>query len=171
MNVIKVTAGCARALFSPNSVQAAGVSCTRLFSGQARTPPTQLRSILKAKLMWRESRMTSAIRTIPTRVFRRQRAQCFREQAFNHTTSPANFNQGSAFVSVFNAAGAGLLYSSLYGGLGSTAAGSDGQPGNNGETYGAGVAVDASGNFYFAGTSSSNQLPVTSGAFQRYSGG
>ena len=89
---------------------------------------------------------------------------------FNHTASPANFNQGSAFVSVFNASGTGLLYSSLYGGLGSTAAGSDGQPGNNGETYGAGVAVDASGNFYFAGTSSSNQLPVTSGAFQRYSG-
>jgi uncharacterized protein (TIGR03437 family) len=90
--------------------------------------------------------------------------------AFNHDTSTANFNQGSAFVSVFNAAGSSLLYSSLYGGFGSTAAGSDGNPGNNGQTYGAGVAVDASGNFYLAGTSSSNQLPVTSGAFQRYSG-
>jgi hypothetical protein len=37
-------------------------------------------------------------------------------------------------------------------------------------TYGAGVAVDPSGNFYLAGTSSSNQLPVTAGAFQKYSG-
>ncbi len=89
---------------------------------------------------------------------------------FNHTISSANFNQGSAFVSVFNAAGASLLYSSLYGGFGSTAAGSDGQPGNNGQTYGAGVAVDGFGNFYLAGTSSSNQLPVTLGAFQRYTG-
>ena len=89
---------------------------------------------------------------------------------FNHSTNTANFNQGSAFVSVFNAAGAGLLYSSLYGGFGSTAAGSDGKPGNNGETYGAGVAVDSAGNFYLAGTSSSNQLPVTAGALQKYSG-
>ncbi|MBS1858728.1 MAG: SBBP repeat-containing protein [Acidobacteria bacterium] len=78
------------------------------------------------------------------------------------------FNQGSAFVAVFDAAGANLLYSSLYGGMGSTAAGSDGKPGNNGATYGAGVAVDASGNFYLAGSSSSNQLPVTAGAYQRY---
>ena len=90
--------------------------------------------------------------------------------AFNHTTSPNNFNQGSAFVAVFNAAGTSLLYSSLYGGLGSTAVGSDGKPGDNGATYGAGVAVDPSGNFYLAGTSSSNQLPVTAGAFQKYSG-
>jgi uncharacterized protein (TIGR03437 family) len=81
------------------------------------------------------------------------------------------FNQGSAFVTVFDAAGANLLYSSLYGGFGSTATGSDGKPGNNGATYGAGVAVDPSGNFYLAGTSSSNQLPVTPGAYQKYSGG
>jgi uncharacterized protein (TIGR03437 family) len=90
--------------------------------------------------------------------------------AFNHTTDPNNFNQGSAFVAVFNAAGTSLLYSSLYGGFGSTAVGSDGKPGDNGATYGAGVAVDPSGNFYLAGTSSSNQLPVTAGAFQKYSG-
>ena len=82
----------------------------------------------------------------------------------NNTT----FNQGSAFVAAFDAAGANLLYSTLYGGLGSTATGSDGRPGNNGATYGAGAAVDASGNFYLVGSSSSNQLPVTSGAFQRY---
>lgn len=91
---------------------------------------------------------------------------------FNGTLQQGKtFNQGSAFISVFDAAGANLLYSSLYGGLGSTAAGSDGKPGNNGATYGAGVAVDASGNFYLAGTSSSNQLPVTTGAYQRYFSG
>ncbi len=90
--------------------------------------------------------------------------------ACNHSTS-SNFNQGSAFVAVFNAAGTSLLYSSLYGGFGTPAVGSDGQPGNNGATYGAGVAVDGTGNFYLAGTSSSNQLPVTSGAYQRYYGG
>lgn len=77
-------------------------------------------------------------------------------------------NQGSAFVAVFDAAGANLLYSTLYGGMGSTAAGSDGKPGNNGATYGAGVAVDPAGNFYLAGSSSSNQVPVTPGAYQRY---
>ena len=88
---------------------------------------------------------------------------------FNGTLQQGKtFNQGSAFVAVFDAAGANLLYSSLYGGLGSTATGSDGKPGNNGATYGAGVAVDAAGNFYLAGSSSSNQLPVTQGAYQRY---
>jgi hypothetical protein len=89
---------------------------------------------------------------------------------FNGTLSQGKtFNQGSAFVAVFDAAGTNLLYSTLYGGMGSTAAGSDGKPGNNGATYGAGVAVDASGNFYLEGSSSSNQLPVTQGAYQRYS--
>lgn len=88
---------------------------------------------------------------------------------FNHSLN-SNFNQGAAFVSVFDPAGAKLLYSSLYGGLGTTAAGNDGKPGNNGATYGAGVAVDASGNFYLAGTSASNQLPYTAGALQHYYG-
>jgi hypothetical protein len=106
----------------------------------------------------------------PRRVFPTTASAVLPGTAFNHATNTANFNQGSAFVSVFNAAGASLLYSSLYGGFGSTEAGSDGQPGNNGQTYGAGVAVDASGNFYPAGTSSSNQLPVTPCALQRYSG-
>jgi len=52
---------------------------------------------------------------------------------------------GSAFISVFDAAGANLLYSSLYGY-------SDITTTNHGATYGVGVAVDASGNFYLAGT-------------------
>jgi uncharacterized protein (TIGR03437 family) len=79
--------------------------------------------------------------------------------AFNHTTSPNNFNQGSAFISVFDAAGANLLYSSLFGGNGSPA-------GNQHSTFGSGVAVDSSGAFYLVGTTGSNQLPVTPGAFQ-----
>jgi uncharacterized protein (TIGR03437 family) len=79
--------------------------------------------------------------------------------AFNHTLNPNNFNQGSAFVSVFDAAGANLLYSTLFGGNGSPA-------GNQHPTFGSGVAVDSSGNFYLVGTTASNQLPVTPGAFQ-----
>jgi uncharacterized protein (TIGR03437 family) len=86
--------------------------------------------------------------------------------AFNHTLNPGNFNQGSAFISVFDAAGANLLYSSLYGGLGSSATGNNGKPGNNGPTFASGVAVDGLGNFYLAGTTDSNQIPVTPGAFQ-----
>jgi hypothetical protein len=106
----------------------------------------------------------------PTACFPTTASAVLPGSAFNHTTNPTNFNQGSAFVAVFNAAGTSLLYSSLYGGFGSTAVGSDGKPGDNGTTYGAGVAVDPSGNFYLAGTSNSNQLPVTAGAFQKYSG-
>jgi uncharacterized protein (TIGR03437 family) len=80
-------------------------------------------------------------------------------QAFNHTTSPNNFNQGSAFISVLDAAGANLLYSSLWGGNGAPT-------GNQHATFGSGAAVDPAGNFYLTGTTSSNQLPVTPGAFQ-----
>ena len=38
--------------------------------------------------------------------------------------------------------------------------------GNGHPTYGSGVAVDASGYFYLVGTTGSNELPVTKGAFQ-----
>ena len=61
--------------------------------------------------------------------------------AFNHDTSPNNFNQGSAFISVLDAAGAHLLYSSLFGGNGAPT-------GNEHATFASGVAVDASGFFY-----------------------
>ena len=60
---------------------------------------------------------------------------------------------------MFDAAGANLLYSSLFGGNGS-------QAGNEHPTFGSGVAVDSSGNFYLVGTTGSNQIPVTPGAFQ-----
>ena len=78
---------------------------------------------------------------------------------FNHTANPSNFNQGSAFISVLDAAGANLLYSSLFGGNGAPT-------GNEHATFGSGVAVDSSGFFYLVGTTSSNQLPVTAGSFQ-----
>jgi uncharacterized protein (TIGR03437 family) len=80
--------------------------------------------------------------------------------AFNNTLNQSNFNQGSAFISVFDAAGANLLYSSMFGGNGNPAAG------NNHSTFGSGVAVDSSGDFYLVGTTGSNQLPATPGAFQ-----
>ena len=78
---------------------------------------------------------------------------------FNTTLNPGNFNQGSAFIAVFDAAGANLLYSSLFGGNGAAT-------GNQHPTFGSGVAVDSSGYFYLVGTTESNQIPVTSGAFQ-----
>jgi uncharacterized protein (TIGR03437 family) len=79
---------------------------------------------------------------------------------FNVTLNPNNSNQGSGFISVFDAAGANLLYSSLFGGNGNQS------EGNGHPTYASGVAVDPSGNFYLVGTTGNNQLPVTKGAFQ-----
>ena len=79
---------------------------------------------------------------------------------FNTTVNTSNSNGGSGFISVFDAAGANLLYSSLFGGNG------DQSTGNDHPTYASGVAVDPSGFFYLAGTTGSNQLPVTQGAFQ-----
>ena len=83
--------------------------------------------------------------------------------AFNNTVNPTNQQVGSAFISVFDPAGANLLYSSLYGY-------SDITKTNRGASYGVGVAVDASGNFYLAGDTQNNGLPVTAGAFQHYIG-
>ena len=82
---------------------------------------------------------------------------------FNNSVNPLNQQVGSAFISVFDAAGANLLYSSLYGY-------SDITTTNHGATYGVGVAVDASGNFYLAGDTQNDGLPVTAGAFQHYIG-
>jgi hypothetical protein len=59
---------------------------------------------------------------------------------------------GDAFVSKLNAAGSALHYSTYLGG--------------SGRDSGGGVAVDASGNVYVAGQSSSSDFPTTPGAFQ-----
>ncbi len=72
---------------------------------------------------------------------------------------PGSYNPGAAFVAVFDAAGANLLYSTLYG---------DQKPSNSSTsanpTYGTGVAVDASFNFYLTGYTGNPEIPTTSGA-------
>ena len=85
--------------------------------------------------------------------------------AGNYATSQAQYvnNYGSAFVTVFDAAGASLLYSTLF---------CDANPvahvplNAEFETNATGVAVDALGNFYLVGTTKDAYLPTTSGAFQ-----
>ena len=66
------------------------------------------------------------------------RMPCCRERFLTTPSNPTNQQVGSAFISVFDAAGANLLYSSLYGY-------SDITTTNHGASYGVGVAVDASG--------------------------
>ena len=58
-----------------------------------------------------------------------------------------------AFVSKLNANGSGLIYSTYLGG-------------RQGETYGRGIAIDAQGNAYVTGTTSSTSFPTTSGAYR-----
>jgi hypothetical protein len=64
-------------------------------------------------------------------------------------------DSGYAFVSKLNAAGSALLYSTYLGG-----SSDDG-------INGTGIAVDASGDAYVAGPTTSSDFPTTSGAFQR----
>jgi len=57
-----------------------------------------------------------------------------------------------AFVAKIDPSGSTLVYSTYFGG--------------NGDDFGAGIAVDASGNAYVAGRTKSNNLATTAGAFQ-----
>ena len=66
---------------------------------------------------------------------------------------------GSTFVTELNTEGSDLKYSTYLGGSGSAAA-------NNGDGA-AGIAMDAAGNVYIAGSAYSIDFPVTSGAFQK----
>jgi len=68
-----------------------------------------------------------------------------------------NTSGGAAFVAVLDAAGAHLLYSTLYGDKNVTCCIS---------TIGTGVAVDPAGNFYLAGLGQSPNLPTTPNALQ-----
>jgi len=68
-----------------------------------------------------------------------------------------NTSGGAAFVAVLDAAGANLLYSTLYGDKNVTCCIG---------TYGTGVAVDPAGNFYLTGLGQSPNLPTTPNAFQ-----
>lgn len=69
----------------------------------------------------------------------------------------------NAFISKLNAAGSALIYSTYLGGTGSAYC-----AGNcvvSGESP-SGIAIDASGNAYVAGTTYSRDFPTTSGAYQ-----
>ena len=72
--------------------------------------------------------------------------------AFQSTNNGAANYDTVAFVTELNPAGTAEVYSTFLGGSGGDAA--------------AGIAVDGSGNAYVAGTTSSTDFPITSGAFQ-----
>src|SRR5439155_726812 len=66
---------------------------------------------------------------------------------------------GNAFVTKLNPTGSALVYSTYLGGSGAIG------------DYGAGIAVDAAGNAYVTGITSSSDFPTTAGAFQTTFGG
>ena len=66
-----------------------------------------------------------------------------------------------AFVAAFDPTGAQLLYSTLFGDLNFQCT-----IGCGGDTYGTGIAVDASGYFYLVGETMASNLPTTAGAIQ-----
>ncbi len=86
--------------------------------------------------------------TTPGALRSRGAAQCPTPAAYYSST----FDAGAAFAAKLSADGGTLLYSALAGG----SCGEQGQ----------GVAVDASGNAYVAGTTLSTDFPVTAGALQ-----
>jgi hypothetical protein len=73
------------------------------------------------------------------------------------TTPGAFSDSGFAFVSKLNPTGSGLLYSTRFGG--------------SADTVASGIAIDALGNAYVTGHTSSSDFPTTPGAFQRTCGG
>ena len=66
-----------------------------------------------------------------------------------------------AFVAAFDPTGAHLLYSTLFGDLNFQCTIACG-----GDTYGTGIAVDASGYFYLVGETMASNLPTTAGVIQ-----
>jgi uncharacterized protein (TIGR03437 family) len=66
-----------------------------------------------------------------------------------------------AFVAAFDPTGAQLLYSTLFGDLNFQCTIACG-----GDTYGTGIAVDASGYFYLVGETMASNLPTTAGVIQ-----
>jgi Beta-propeller repeat/Abnormal spindle-like microcephaly-assoc'd, ASPM-SPD-2-Hydin len=62
-----------------------------------------------------------------------------------------------AFVTKLNSTGTALIYSTYLGG--------------SGKDYGYGIAVDASGDAFIAGTTYSSDFPITAGSFQQKCGG
>jgi uncharacterized protein (TIGR03437 family) len=75
-------------------------------------------------------------------------------------TQPVGGDGQYAFVAAFDATGAQLLYSTLFGSM-------DFKCANGcGDTYGTGIAVDANGYFYLVGETQAGMLPTTVGAYQ-----
>jgi hypothetical protein len=72
------------------------------------------------------------------------------------TTKQSSSNYCSAFVTKLTANGQSLVYSTYLGGSGATV------PGDGGN----GIAVDAGGNAYVTGSTTSTDFPTTTGAFQ-----
>ncbi len=82
------------------------------------------------------------------------------DNRFPVTPGAPQMNPGGgsdAFVTMLNSFGSGLIYSTYLGGSGGDA--------------GAAIAVDAAGNAYITGGTSSTDFPTTPGAFQRTYGG
>lgn len=80
--------------------------------------------------------------------------------AFQNVNKGAPNGNWNAFLTKLNSAGTALIYSTYLGGSGIT----DGD-------RGAAIALDASGNAYFVGSTDSTNFPVTPGAFQTVSNG
>jgi len=72
---------------------------------------------------------------------------------------PVNGGGAYSFVTKLSPTGTGLVYSTFLGGGGSS------------NQSGSSIAVDAAGNAYVAGVTTSVDFPTTAGAFQRVSGG
>ena len=80
-----------------------------------------------------------------------------RTQSFNFPVTISAFdttyaNGSDVFVTKLNSAGSGLIYSTFLGG--------------NGEDSGLGIVIDATGNAYITGSTSSIDYPTTPGVFQ-----
>ena len=67
------------------------------------------------------------------------------------------FSGGDAFLSKINSSGTGLVFSTFFGG--------------SGEEKGLGIVLDPSENIYLTGTTTSANLPTTSGAYDKTLGG
>jgi hypothetical protein len=90
-------------------------------------------------------------------------------------TALPNAGHVFAFVSVFDPAGANLLYSTVYGDknalcVNHSVNGSTVYCNTAGETVADTIAVDAGGNFYIAGITDGSALPTTAGVIQPTSG-
>jgi hypothetical protein len=75
-----------------------------------------------------------------------------------------------AFIAVFDPTGANLLYSSLFGDTVLDCHNTSLSCYHIADTFGIGVAVDASGNFYLAGETNGMELPTTAGVIQPTTG-